>query len=169
MTLPARDSGAKRLEARATPPPAAVSRSVVATPPPAPPSTSTSPAKSAREHALQLPPYAVDRETLEKEVRVDTYRASGPGGQHVNKTNSAIRLTHLPSGVAVIAQDSSSQFRNKDVAYERLIEKLVRLNHVPKKRFATKPTRASKERRIEAKKTRTVVKGQRSRKISHDE
>jgi protein subunit release factor B len=41
--------------------------------------------------------YATDRETLEGQVRIDTYRASGPGGQHVNKTNSAIRLTHEPS------------------------------------------------------------------------
>ena len=166
MTTSSRDSGAKRLEAgafNATPPSGAGRNAAAAA------SASASPTKSSRELPLQLPPYAVDRETLEKEVRIDTYRASGPGGQHVNKTNSAIRLTHLPSGVVVIAQDSSSQFRNKDVAFERLIEKLAKLNHVPKKRFATKPTRASKERRIEAKKTRTVVKGQRSRKISHDE
>jgi ribosome-associated protein len=122
-----------------------------------------------RDLPLRLPPYAVDRETLENEVRIDVFRASGPGGQHVNKTSSAIRITHLPSGVVVIAQDSSSQFRNKNMAFERLIEKLARLNHVPKKRFATKPTRASKERRIEAKKTRAVVKSQRGGRISHDE
>ncbi|MBI3715488.1 MAG: peptide chain release factor-like protein [Betaproteobacteria bacterium] len=122
-----------------------------------------------REFPLHLPPYALDRETLENEVRIDTYRASGPGGQHVNKTNSAIRLTHLPSGAVVIAQDSSSQFRNKEVAFERLTEKLKKLNHVPKKRFATKPTRASKERRIEAKKIRTTVKSIRSKKVRHDE
>ena len=113
--------------------------------------------------------YATDRETLEGQVRIDTYRASGPGGQHVNKTNSAIRITHEPSGVVVIAQDSSSQFRNKELAYERLIEKLKKLNHVPKKRFATKPSRASKERRIETKKTRAVVKTGRSKKVTIDE
>ena len=113
--------------------------------------------------------YATDRETLEGQVRIDTYRASGPGGQHVNKTNSAIRITHEPSGVVVIAQDSSSQFRNKELAYERLIEKLEKLNHVPKKRFATKPSRASKERRIETKKTRAVVKTGRSKKVNIDE
>lgn len=124
---------------------------------------------TSRDLPLRLPPYAVDRETLEREVDIDAYRASGPGGQHVNKTNSAIRLTHLPSGVVVIAQDSPSQFRNKDIAFERLIERLVKLNHVPKKRHATKPTRASQERRIEEKKTRATVKSVRSKKISHDE
>lgn len=113
--------------------------------------------------------YATDRETLEGQVRIDTYRASGPGGQHVNKTNSAIRLTHEPSGVVVIAQDSSSQFRNKELAFERLTEKLKKLNHVPKKRFATKPSRASKERRIETKKTRAVVKTGRSKMVNIDE
>ena len=123
----------------------------------------------ARLIPLALPPYSLDRETLEREVGIDTYRASGPGGQHVNKTNSAIRLTHLPSGVVVIAQDSPSQFRNKEIAFERLVERLVKLNHVPKKRHATKPTRASKERRIEAKKTRATVKSIRSKKVSHDE
>jgi ribosome-associated protein len=115
-----------------------------------------------------LPPYSIERETLEGEVRIDTYRASGPGGQHVNKTNSAIRLTHEPSGVVVIAQDSSSQFRNKEIAFERLIEKLTKLNHVPKKRLATKPSRAAKERRIGEKKTRAVVKSTRTKKISFD-
>ena len=122
-----------------------------------------------RRIPLTLPPYSIERETLEREIEVDTYRASGPGGQHVNKTNSAIRLTHLPSGVVVIAQDSPSQFRNKDIAFERLIERLKKLNHVPKKRLATKPTRASKERRIEAKKTRATVKSTRTKKIHHDE
>jgi protein subunit release factor B len=122
-----------------------------------------------RRIPLALPPYSIERETLEREVDIDTYRASGPGGQHVNKTNSAIRLTHLPSGVVVIAQDSPSQFRNKEIAYERLVERLKKLNHVPKKRLATKPTRASKERRIEAKKTRATVKSTRTKKIHHDE
>ena len=118
---------------------------------------------------LTLPPYSVERETLEREIEIDTYRASGPGGQHVNKTNSAIRFTHLPSGVVVIAQDSPSQFRNKEIAFERLIERLKKLNYVPKTRHATKPTRASQERRIEAKKTRSTVKSVRSKKIRHDE
>ena len=133
------------------------------------PTATLSPPPSAS--ATQIIPrvvFATDRETLETQVRIDTYRASGPGGQHVNKTNSAIRITHEPSGVVVIAQDSSSQFRNKETAFERLIEKLKKRNHVPKKRLATKPTRASKERRIEGKKTRAVVKSNRSKKVVDD-
>ncbi|MGZ5060652.1 MAG: peptide chain release factor-like protein [Usitatibacter sp.] len=109
------------------------------------------------------PPYATDRDSLEREVEIDVFRASGPGGQHVNKTESALRLVHLPSGVTVIARDSPSQHRNREIAFERLAERLARLNHVPKKRIATKPSRAAKQRRIEAKKIRTVTKRTRGR------
>jgi ribosome-associated protein len=109
------------------------------------------------------PPYATDRETLDREVEVEVFRSSGPGGQHVNKTESALRLIHRPSGVVVISRDSPSQHRNRETAFERLVERLVRLNHVPKKRVATKPSRASRQRRIEAKKIRTVTKRTRSR------
>jgi ribosome-associated protein len=109
------------------------------------------------------PPYSLDRDVLEREVVVDVFRASGPGGQHVNKTESALRLTHLPSGVVVTSQDTRSQFRNRELAFERLAEKLARLNHVPKKRVATKPTYGSKKRRIETKKREGVKKQSRSR------
>jgi len=114
------------------------------------------------------PPYSTDRDVLEKEVRVDVFRASGPGGQHVNKTESALRLTHTPSGVVVIAQDSSSQHRNRDIAFERLIERLVKLNYVPKKRYKTKPTRSSVEKRIESKKKRGGIKTQRKTRGAED-
>jgi len=114
------------------------------------------------------PPYSTDRDVLEKEVRVDVFRASGPGGQHVNKTESALRLTHTPSGVVVIAQDSSSQHRNRDIAFERLIERLVKLNYVPKKRYKTKPTRSSVEKRIESKKIRGGIKTQRKARGTED-
>jgi len=121
-----------------------------------------------RRTPLALPPYATDRRALEREVVVEVFRASGPGGQHVNKTESALRLTHPPSGVVVMSQDSPSQFRNRETAFERLIERLLRLNHVPKKRVATKPTRASKERRIESKKRTARTKRTRGR-IGADE
>lgn len=105
---------------------------------------------------LTQPPYSLDRATLQREVRIDIFRASGPGGQNVNKTSSAVRLTHFPSGTVVIAQDTPSQFRNRTLAFERLIEKLRVLNHVPKKRRATRPTLASDKRRLEGKKSRAV-------------
>jgi protein subunit release factor A len=117
---------------------------------------------------LSPPPYATDRDTLEKEVEVQVFRASGPGGQHVNKTESALRLTHLPSGVVVTSQDSPSQHRNRETAFERLVEKLERLNYVPRKRVKTRPTRASKERRIEAKKRAGTTKRTRGRVRNDD-
>lgn len=109
------------------------------------------------------PPYSLDRATLQREVRIDTFRASGPGGQHVNKTSSAVRITHLPSGVVVVAQDSRSQFRNRTLAFNRLVEKLQALNHVPKNRIASRPTTSSKERRINNKKMHARLKLARKR------
>ncbi|MDV6192268.1 peptide chain release factor H [Bacteroides hominis] len=68
------------------------------------------------------------REATENEIRYETLQASGPGGQHVNKTESAVRAVHIPSGISVVASDQRSQWQNKKLATERLQVKLTAWN-----------------------------------------
>jgi len=91
-------------------------------------------------------------EQLAAECVEEFFIASGPGGQHRNKTETGVRLTHPPTELSVTATERRSQAVNRSEALERLREGLRELSFVPKKRRPTKPSRRAKERRLQAKK-----------------
>ena len=102
-----------------------------------------------------------ENEALLKECDVVPFRASGPGGQHRNKTLTAVRLLHRPSGIVVIGRRERSLTRNLQDAVARLRLKLEKLLIEPKKRRATKPRKAAVEKRLELKKERGRRKAER--------
>jgi protein subunit release factor B len=113
-----------------------------------------------RENELNShrPRFDTDPDLLKEQVVIETYRSSGPGGQRKNKTETSVRLKHLPSGITVIATEHRSQARNRELAFERLRIRLERLNKPRKRRIPTGVPRKAVERRITEKKLTSAKK-----------
>ena len=95
---------------------------------------------------------------LLRQCRVDTFHSGGPGGQHRNKVESGIRLTHLPTRVVVVSRRHRSQYRNRQEALHRLRSELERRTKREKPRIPTPVPRAEREKRLDRKKRRARVK-----------
>src|SRR6266576_3972009 len=93
--------------------------------------------------------YPTDRESLERDCDVEFFIASGPGGQHRNKVETGVRLLHRPSGIIVMATERRSQHANREMAFERMAARLEEMQHISPPRKPTRPTAASRERRLE--------------------
>jgi protein subunit release factor B len=113
---------------------------------------------------------AADADLL-AQCEVQVFRATGPGGQGVNTTDSAVRLRHLPSGITVVCRRERSQLQNKRACLERLRRRLEEHNAVldAPERVPTRKSRAAKARQVEAKRFRARVKRARGRVDAGDE
>jgi len=118
------------------------------------------------EEEVSGAPSGLDRESLEPDCETEFFRSGGPGGQHRNKTETGVRLKHVPTGIVVTATERRSQARNRELAFERLAEKLRERRRKPKKRVKTKPSRAAKARRLNEKRQRSTLK--RDRRSTED-
>ena len=97
-------------------------------------------------------------ERLARDCEITAFKSSGPGGQKKNKTESSIRVVHVPTGITRIATESRSQTRNKEAALERVWMEIQRRARKRKPRIATKPSKAAKDRRIQEKKRAGTIK-----------
>jgi len=108
-----------------------------------------------------------DKELL-SQCEVDTFRSSGPGGQNVNRRETAVRLRHLPSGIVVTCQQERYQLRNRRIALAKLRSQLEELAKPVKKRVPTKIPRSVRNRILVAKKRRGRMKDSRKKPAIDD-
>ena len=104
-----------------------------------------------------------ETEALLRDCDVHTFRGSGPGGQHRNVTESAVRLVHRPTGIVVLISRHRSQHRNREEAVEVLQRRLLARARKRKPRVKTRPRKGAVQRRLESKGARSRVKSTRGR------
>ena len=102
--------------------------------------------------------FNTDPKIIKQQVIIETYRSSGPGGQRKNKTETAVRLKHLPSGITVTATKHRYQAQNLKLAFEKLRERLQKLNRPKRHRIPTSVPLGVMERNKEEKKIHSVKK-----------
>ncbi len=102
--------------------------------------------------------FDTDPDILKRQVIIETYRSRGPGGQRKNKTETAVRLRHIPSGITVTATEYRFQSQNLKLAFQRLREKLLKLNQPRKRRIPTSVPVGAIERKQEGKKIHSTKK-----------
>lgn len=101
-------------------------------------------------------------ERLARDCEITPFKSSGPGGQKKNKTESSVRVRHLPSGVTRIATESRSQTRNRALALERVWNELERRARRKKPRIATRPSRSAVQKRLDTKRRQSTRKRERT-------
>ncbi|MDO4806202.1 MAG: peptide chain release factor-like protein [Coriobacteriales bacterium] len=100
---------------------------------------------------------------LSKQCVFEAFHGHGPGGQGVNTADSAVRTTHVPTGIVVVSRESRSQYRNRQLCLRKIQDELRRRSVPPAVRHATKPTHGSVLRRLEAKQARSRTKSLRGK------
>ena len=111
---------------------------------------------------MPLPKYL---EKLARDCEITPYRSSGPGGQKKNKTESSVRIRHLPTGLVRVGTESRSQTRNREAALRRIWAALEQRARKPKPRKKTRPSAAAVARRLEQKKRLSQKKRDRGRQV----
>lgn len=103
-----------------------------------------------------------------RDLKIEYFKSSGPGGQHKNKRFTAVRITHLPTGIVAVGTESRSQAQNKEEALRRIYKKIAAKRRRRKTRVPTRTPRAVKERILEWKKKRGLKKRMRSQRIEEE-
>lgn len=105
----------------------------------------------------------LDDAGLARQCVAEAFHASGPGGQGVNTTDSAVRMRHVPTGITVTSREQRSQLQNRQECLRKIRQQLQQRSVRPKKRKPTKPSKAARQRRLNAKHRRSDVKASRRR------